>query len=103
METTALRAIGTERRRRILRLVWEQELPAGEIAAHFDVSWPAVSQNLRVLREAELLTVRRSGTQRLYRANRSAMGPLIPLLEAMWSTDLDRLAALAEHEEEEHP
>lgn len=101
MESAALQAIGTARRRQILRLVWDEERPAGEIAAHFDVSWPAVSQNLRVLREAGLVTVRRSGTQRRYRADRSAMGPLVPLLEEMWRTELGRLAELAEAEEEE--
>src|SRR5947208_17006952 len=64
----ALRAIAEPTRREILRLVWEDELPAGEIAGHFDVSRAAVSQHLRVLKEADLVTERRVGTSRRYRA-----------------------------------
>lgn len=101
VDAAALQAIRTARRRRILHLVWDVERPAGDIAAQLDVSWPAVSQNLRVLHEAGLITVRRQGTHRLYRANRSAMGPLIPLLEEMWRRDLDRLAEEAEAQEAE--
>ena len=50
-----LDAVSNPRRRAILRLVWTRELSAGEIASRFDVSWPAVSQNLRVLKEAGLV------------------------------------------------
>ncbi|MCH8026328.1 MAG: winged helix-turn-helix transcriptional regulator [Chloroflexi bacterium] len=64
----ALRAIAEPNRRKILRLVQDTELPAGEIAAHFDVTRPAISQHLRVLKTAGLLSERRQGTQRLYRA-----------------------------------
>src|SRR5438309_455429 len=75
MEEAALRAIASPRRREILRLVWDRELSSGDIASHFDVSWPAISQNLRVLEGAELVRTRRCGTARLYRANRSRPGP----------------------------
>jgi DNA-binding transcriptional ArsR family regulator len=54
----ALRAIAEPRRREILRLVWDAERSAGEIAGHFDVSRPAISQHLRVLKEAELVSDR---------------------------------------------
>ncbi len=64
----ALRAIAEPRRREILRLVWSAELPAGEIARRFDVTRPAISQHLSVLKEAGLVTERRDGTRRLYRA-----------------------------------
>jgi DNA-binding transcriptional ArsR family regulator len=77
--------------------VWDRELSAGEIASHFDdVSWAAVSQHLRVLREAGLLRERREGNHRLYRADRSALGPLRSVLKSLWSQDLDRLRTLAE-------
>ena len=99
MEEAALRAIASPRRREILRLVWERELSSGDIASHFDVSWPAISQNLRVLEGAELVRTRRCGTARLYRANRSRLGPLRAVLVKMWEADLDRLAELAEDEE----
>jgi DNA-binding transcriptional ArsR family regulator len=92
-------AVASPRRREILRLVWSRELSSRDIAMHFDVSWPAISQNLQVLRDAGLVSIRTSGTSRLYRADRKRMGPLAPVLRAMWQDDLDRLAELAEAEE----
>lgn len=86
-----LEAVTSPRRREILRLVWDAELSAGEIAARFDVSWPAISQNLAVLRDAGLVVERRDGTRRLYRADRAAAGPMAAVLEQMWRDDLDRL------------
>jgi DNA-binding transcriptional ArsR family regulator len=103
MEDSALRAVSTPRRRRILRLVWDRELSSGEIADHFDISWPAISQNLRVLEDAGLVRCRHRGTTRLYRADRRRIGPLRPILKAMWEADLDRLAELAEGEAEKGP
>lgn len=63
------------------------------------MSWPAISQNLRVLKESGLVHERRSGTSRLYRANRSALRPLEAYLRRVWERDIDRLALLAEAEE----
>jgi DNA-binding transcriptional ArsR family regulator len=94
-----LKAVASPRRREILRLVWSRELSSRDIAVHFDVSWPAISQNLRALQNAGLVSIRTSGTSRLYRADRKRMGPLAPVLRAMWQDDLDRLAQLAEAEE----
>jgi DNA-binding transcriptional ArsR family regulator len=99
MEEAALRAIANPRRREILRLIWTRELSSGDIASRFDVSWPAVSQNLRVLEDAGLVRTRRRGTTRLYRADRARLGPLKTVLTRMWEADLDRLAQLAEDEE----
>jgi DNA-binding transcriptional ArsR family regulator len=79
--------------------VWDAEFPAGDIAARFDVSWPAVSQNIRVLKEAGLVRERREGNRRLYRANRRALRPLEGLLRAMWQSDLAELGRLAEREQ----
>ena len=64
----ALKAIAAPRRREILSLVRADELSAGEIAAHFDVTRPAISQHLTVLKEAGLVSERRNGTRRLYKA-----------------------------------
>jgi DNA-binding transcriptional ArsR family regulator len=97
----ALQVIAEPRRREILRLVWDAEVPAGVVAAHFDVTFAAVSQHLAVLREAGLVTVRRDGTRRLYRANRQALGRLGQVLEQMWTAQLAELAELAEQEERE--
>jgi DNA-binding transcriptional ArsR family regulator len=91
-----LKAISNPRRREILRLVWDRELSAGQIAARFDVSWPAVSQNLNVLRRAGLLSERREGARRLYRTHREALGPLEVVLRDMWEQDLDRLKDVVE-------
>lgn len=95
-----LDAISAPRRREILRLVWERELSAGQIASRFeDITWAAVSQHLRVLREAGLVRERRDGNHRLYKADRRAVGPLRAVLTSMWEQDLDRLRVLAEREQ----
>jgi len=94
-----LQALSSPRRREILRLVWSSERSAGEIARAFEVSWPAISQNLRVLKDAGLVKERRSGTSRFYRADRVALRPLESYLRAMWARKIDRLRLLAEAEE----
>jgi DNA-binding transcriptional ArsR family regulator len=86
-------------RQRILRLVWERERSAGQIASEFDVTFGAVSQHLAVLRRAGVVTVRREGRSRLYRADRAALGPLATALEAMWSDRLAVLKSMAEREQ----
>ncbi len=88
---SALDAIAQPRRQQILRLVWDAELPAGEIAAEFDLTFGAISQHLRVLHEAGLVARRREGRQIYYKARREQLGPLAEYLESMWN---DRLAAL---------
>src|SRR6266404_4768088 len=98
METT-LKAIAEPRRRRILTLVRDGELSAGEIAAHFDVSRPAISQHLNVLKEAGLVSERRNGTRRLYRARPEGLGELKAFLEEFWDERLESLKREAEKEE----
>ncbi len=94
-----MNAIASPRRRQILRLVWDAERSAGEIAATVDgVSWPAVSQNLRLLKNSGLITERREGTHRYYKADRRGLGPLEAVLRQMWTRDLGRLRDLAERE-----
>ncbi|MGP3924931.1 ArsR/SmtB family transcription factor [Streptomyces sp. 8N616] len=95
----AVQVVAEPRRREILRLVWEAELSAGEIAGRFDVTFGAVSQHLKVLRDAGLVTLRQEGRKRFYRADRDGMGPLADYLQAMWTSKLDVLADLAEHAE----
>ncbi len=75
------RVVAAPIRRQILRLVWDRELNAGEIAANFTVSWPAVSQHLRVLRDAGLLVERREGRYRFYRVHEESLGRLRDVLE----------------------
>jgi DNA-binding transcriptional ArsR family regulator len=95
----ALKAIAAPHRRQILALVRDGELAAGEIAAHFDVSRPAVSQHLNVLKEAGLVTERRNGTRRLYRARPEGLADLRAFLEGFWDDRLDALKREAEKEE----
>ena len=94
-----LQVIASPRRLRILELVWDRELSAGEIAARFDVSWSAVSQHLTVLRTAGFVRERRQGTSRFYRTDQEALGPLRAVVEQRWRTGLARLKDLAEAEQ----
>jgi DNA-binding transcriptional ArsR family regulator len=94
----ALKAVAEPRRQEILRLVWSQERPAGEIAAHFDVSRPAISKHLRVLRDAGLVEERRHGTRRLYRAKPEPILEMRRFLESFWDEGLLAIKHAAEAE-----
>ena len=96
----ALKAIAAPRRRQILTLVRDGELSAGEIASHFDVTRPAVSQHLNVLKEAGLVSERRNGTRRLYRARPEGLTELKQFLEGFWDERLEALKREAEREEQ---
>lgn len=78
-----LRALAEPRRRAILRLVARTEMPAGEIAAAFDVTRPAISQHLAVLRAVGLVHERRDGTRRLYRTRFEGLAGLRALLDEL--------------------
>ncbi len=88
--------VSEPRRREILRLVWDRELAAGQIASKFEVTFGAVSQHLAVLREAGFVRARREGNHVYYRADRDQLGPLADALEVMWTATLDDLAAAVE-------
>src|SRR5712692_6495405 len=94
-----LKAIAAPRRRHILSLVRDGELSAGEIAAHFDVTRPAVSQHLNVLKEAGLVSERRNGTRRFYRARPEGLVQLKAFLEEIWDDRLEEIKSEAEREE----
>jgi DNA-binding transcriptional ArsR family regulator len=94
-----MRAIAEPRRRAILRLVRDEERSAGEIAAQFDVTRPAVSQHLSVLKEAGLVSERRNGTKRLYRARPEGLVELRAFLDELWGGRLEALKREAEREE----
>jgi DNA-binding transcriptional ArsR family regulator len=97
----ALKAIAAPNRRRMLRLVWDAELTAGEIASHFELTRPAVSQHLGVLKEAGLVSERREGTRRLYRASPQGFVELKAFLDEFWGDRLETLKREAEREERE--
>jgi len=94
-----LKAIVAPTRRQILALVRDGELSAGEIAAQFDVTRPAVSQHLNVLKEAGLVSERRNGTRRLYTARPEGLLELKAFLEDFWDARLEALKREAEKEE----
>jgi DNA-binding transcriptional ArsR family regulator len=96
-----LQALAEPRRRAILRLVRDQERPAGDIAAHFpDVTGPAISQHLRVLERAGLVRERRDGTRRLYRARPEGLAELRQWIREFWDEELELLKKAAELEEQ---
>ena len=99
VEAGTLAAVASPRRREILRLVWDRERAAGDIhRAMPDVTFGAVSLQLRALSDAGLVTCRREHRHRLYRANRAALGPVGAVLETMWDDALWRLKLHAELE-----
>jgi DNA-binding transcriptional ArsR family regulator len=96
---TVIQAISEPRRREILRMIRDRELAAGEIAAGFDVTRPAISQHLTVLRNAGLIRERREGTRRLYRARPEGLAELRSFLDGFWEDRLERLKMAAEQDE----
>ena len=99
-----LRAIAEPNRRKILELVRDTELSAGDIALAFDVSRPAISQHLKILEQAGLLSVRKDGTRRLYRSRPQAVADVKAFIDSYWQEGLDRLkgAAEAQHRRDNH-
>ena len=97
MDTARLAAVASPRRREILRLLWDQEMTAGAIRdAMPDVTFGAVSLQLKVLLEAGLVECEADRQFRVYRVNREALAPVAPLLEQMWNDALWRLKVRAE-------
>jgi len=100
LDHAVLAAVASPRRREILRLVWHRERAAGDIhAAMPDVSFGAVSLQLRALHEAGLVACRKEHRHRFYSARRDALGPMGAALERMWEDALWRLKLQAELEQ----
>jgi DNA-binding transcriptional ArsR family regulator len=94
-----LRALAEPQRRRVLELIGQDERASGEIAEHFDISPQAVSQHLKVLREAGLLRERRSGTRRLYAVRPEAVDDVRAYLDRLWPASLARLKDVVERDQ----
>ena len=94
-----VQAISEPRRREILELIRNRELAAGEIAARFEITRPAISQHLTVLKNAGLVSERRDGARRLYRARPEGLVELRSFLNGFWDDRLDRLKLEAEREQ----
>ena len=93
---SVLRALAEPRRVAILSLIRRRELRAGQIADNFDTTRSAISQHLRVLTKAGLLSERRRGTSRLYRLRAEGFSQLRALLDTFWEDGLARLKSEAE-------
>ncbi len=91
--------IAEPKRRRILQLIWDEEKRATEIADRFDVTFGAISQHLRVLRDKGLVTVRKDGTKRFYQADRQRLEPFRDILESMWGETLSQLSDVIEQDQ----
>jgi len=94
----ALKALAEPRRVEILKVIGSGETPAGEIAEHFKLTRPAISQHLRVLVDAKLLAERREGTRRLYRVRPETFAELRGFLDTFWDTRLTRLKDVVEND-----
>lgn len=95
-EDRAYKALGHHERRRLLRLIGPAEVSVGALAASAGMSQPIASQHLRVLREAELVTVRVDGNRRLYSVDFARLGELRAFLDDFWNDRLARLRSVAE-------
>ena len=92
-------AIAHPKRREILRLLADGELTAGAVASRFDVTQPAISQHLKVLKDAGLLSERRDGARRLYRVRPEGLEDLHAFLADVLPARLERLKRAAEAEQ----
>jgi DNA-binding transcriptional ArsR family regulator len=92
-------AIAQPKRREILRLLADGEMSAGDVASRFEVTQPAISQHLKVLKETGLVSERREGTRRLYSVRPEGMGDLQDFLAQVVPAGLQRLKQAAEAEE----
>jgi DNA-binding transcriptional ArsR family regulator len=100
MDSGLLAAVASPRRREILRLVWSEERSAGDVRnAMPDVSFAAVSLQLKALTDAGLVRARAQGRHRFFIAKREALGPMAAVLERMWDDALWRLKLAAELEQ----
>jgi DNA-binding transcriptional ArsR family regulator len=90
----AFTALADPTRRRIVELLAQRELPAGEIADRFDVSAPAISQHLKILREAQLVSVRADAQRRIYGIDPAGFAELdqwLRRVKRFWPARLDAL------------
>jgi len=98
------RALGDATRRGLLTLVRDEEMAAGDLAERCpEISRPAVSQHLRVLSDAGLMSTRRDGNRRLYRARPEGLADVWRFVDDMWSDKLERLKRVAEQSERAAP
>lgn len=91
-------ALGDPTRRAILEQLMRGPLTVGELASRVPVSRPAVSQHLRVLKEAHLVRDRQAGARRIYQVSPDGIAKMRAYLDRFWERALDQLKMAAEHE-----
>jgi DNA-binding transcriptional ArsR family regulator len=96
-----LDALGDATRRAILARLLDGPLPVGELASHFPVSRPAISQHLRILKDANLVLDRAEGTRRVYGINHAGFDALRDYFDQFWSQALNAFKRKAEERSEE--
>lgn len=94
-----MNALGDPTRRTIFERLRRGPLAVGDLARGLPISRPAVSQHLRVLKRARLVTDTRIGTRRVYRVNPAGLVELRAFLDRVWTEALDKLKAAAERDE----
>jgi DNA-binding transcriptional ArsR family regulator len=99
----ALAALGDPTRRAIFECLARSPMAVGQLASELPVSRPAVSQHLRVLKEAGLVTGRADGTRRIYQIQPRGVQAIHAYLDQMWGQALASFQAAAEHERQEQP
>jgi DNA-binding transcriptional ArsR family regulator len=97
----AFAALAEPTRRTIIERLAERPMAVGELAAHLPVTRPAVSQHLKVLKQAGLVRDRADGTRRIYRVDPAGLGQIRQWLDRFWDKSLAAYAAAAEREDEE--
>lgn len=99
--SVAFAALAEPTRRTIIERLAERPMAVGELAAHLPVTRPAVSQHLKVLKQAGLVRDRADGTRRIYRVDPAGLGQIRQWLDRFWDKSLAAYAAAAEREDEE--
>ena len=99
--TNAFAALAEPMRQAIVERLAEGPLSVGELAALLPVSRPAVSQHLKVLKDAGLITGEARGTSRIYRIDPQGLGPVRRWLDEQWERSLENFKKLAEQEDEQ--
>jgi DNA-binding transcriptional ArsR family regulator len=100
-QAEGLTALGDPTRRAIFERLAERPRAVGELAGEFPVSRPAVSQHLKVLKDAGLVIDRRAGTRRIYRLDLDGIGALRAYLDRFWNEALTAFQAAVERDQEE--
>lgn len=96
-KTDPFEALGDAHRREILRLLSEEDLAVGQIAASLPISRPAVSRHLRLLKDAGMVAERAEGTRRIYHLEQEGADAVRAYLEAVWGEAAARFRLVAEN------